>query len=167
MEPAKIRYDNETKTVKPLNRQIIYLEFSLTGSCVSLTRSTASSEWKLFRFDKMEVNHFEILLIHVTFYLQHVQKLVFDALIIIKLSGPAVKGFTHRSSCMVSRKQETLKQCCFIVGPLSAVLSQRLVSRICRMAGSPGCSIWEIVSMVSGFLVDAAATSSQVGCAGF
>ena len=31
--------------------------------------STTSSEWKLFRFDKMEVNCFQILLIDVTFYL--------------------------------------------------------------------------------------------------
>ena len=28
-----------------------------------------SSEWKLFRFDKMEVNSFQILLVDVTFYL--------------------------------------------------------------------------------------------------
>ena len=28
-------------------------------SCVSLTRSTTSSEWKLSRFDKMEVNCFQ------------------------------------------------------------------------------------------------------------
>ena len=40
----------------PFNRQIIQSEFSPTWSCVSLTRSTTSSEWKLFRFDKMEVN---------------------------------------------------------------------------------------------------------------
>ena len=32
------------------------------------TRYTTSSEWKLFRFDKMEVNCFQILLIDVTFY---------------------------------------------------------------------------------------------------
>ena len=49
--------------------QIIQSEFSPTWSCVSLTRSTTSSEWKLFRFDKMEVNCFQILLIDVTFYL--------------------------------------------------------------------------------------------------
>ena len=41
------------------NRQIIQFEFSPTWSCVSLTRSTTSSEWKLFRFDKMEVNSFQ------------------------------------------------------------------------------------------------------------
>ena len=51
----------------PFNRQIIQSEFSPTWSCVSLTRSTTSSDWKLFRFDKMEVNCFQILLIHVTF----------------------------------------------------------------------------------------------------
>ena len=32
-------------------------------------RSKTSSEWKLFRFDKMEVNSFQILLVDVTFYL--------------------------------------------------------------------------------------------------
>ena len=35
----------------------------------SLTRPTTSSEWKLFRFDKMKVNSFQILLVDVTFYL--------------------------------------------------------------------------------------------------
>ena len=45
----------------------IHLEFSPTWSCVSLTWSTASSEWKLFRFDKIEVNYFQILLVDVTF----------------------------------------------------------------------------------------------------
>ena len=53
----------------PFNRQIIQFEFSPTWSCVSLTRSTTSSEWKLFKFDKMEVNCFQILLIDVTCYL--------------------------------------------------------------------------------------------------
>ena len=53
----------------PFNRQIIQSEFSPTWSCVSLTRSTTSREWKLFRFDKKEVNCFQILLIDVTFYL--------------------------------------------------------------------------------------------------
>ena len=52
-----------------LYRQIIQFEFSPTWSCVSLTRSTTSSEWKLFKFDKMEVNSFQILLVDVTFYL--------------------------------------------------------------------------------------------------
>ena len=55
-------------TLLPFNRQIIQMEFSLTWSCVSLTRSTTSIEWKLYRFDKMEVNYFQILLIDVTFY---------------------------------------------------------------------------------------------------
>ena len=40
-----------------------------SGRCVSLTRSTTSSELKLFRFDKMEVNNFQIFLINVTFYI--------------------------------------------------------------------------------------------------
>ena len=42
-------------------------EFSPTWSCVSLTRSTTSGEWKSFRFDKMDVDYFQILLINVTF----------------------------------------------------------------------------------------------------
>ena len=41
------------------------IEFSSIWSCAPLTRSTTSSEWKLFRFKKMEVNYFEILLIDV------------------------------------------------------------------------------------------------------
>ena len=51
---------------KPFNRQVIQLEFSPTWSCVSLTRSSTWTEWKLSRFDKMEVHDFEILLIDVT-----------------------------------------------------------------------------------------------------
>ena len=50
----------------PFNRQITLFEFSLTWSCVSLTRSTTSSEWKLFTSDSMEGNCFQILLIDVT-----------------------------------------------------------------------------------------------------
>ena len=38
--------------IQPFNRQIFQSEFSPTWCCVSLTRSTTSSEWKLFRFDK-------------------------------------------------------------------------------------------------------------------
>ena len=53
----------------PFKRQIIQLEFSPTWSCVSLARPTTSSEWKLFRFDKIEVNDFEISLFCVKFYL--------------------------------------------------------------------------------------------------
>ena len=45
----------------PFNRQIIQFEFPPTWSCVSLTRSTTSYEWKLFRLDKMKVNSFQIL----------------------------------------------------------------------------------------------------------
>ena len=40
---------------QPFNCQISQLEFSLTWSCVSLTRSTTSNEWKLFRFDKSNI----------------------------------------------------------------------------------------------------------------
>ena len=58
----------------PLYRQIIQSEFSLT-------RSTTSSKWKLFRFDKMEVNCFQILLIDVTFYLHMFEKVVINVLI--------------------------------------------------------------------------------------
>ena len=63
----KIRYT--IRCITTFNRQVIQFEFSPTWSCVSLTRSTTSSEWKLFRFDKMEVNSFQILLIDVTLYL--------------------------------------------------------------------------------------------------
>ena len=55
-----------------INRQIIQFEFSPAWSCVSLTRSTTSREWKLFRFYEMEINYFQILLIDDTFYFQHV-----------------------------------------------------------------------------------------------
>ena len=45
--------------ILPFDRQIIQFEFSPTWSCVSLTRSTTSSEWKLFRCDKMGVTGFK------------------------------------------------------------------------------------------------------------
>ena len=38
-------------------------------------------ELKLFRFDNKDVNDFEILLIDITFHLQHVQKMICDVLI--------------------------------------------------------------------------------------
>ena len=44
-----------------------------------MTLYTISSEWK-FGFGKMKVNVFEILLIDFTFYLEHVQKLIFNVL---------------------------------------------------------------------------------------
>ena len=53
----------------PLTAKFSQFEFSPTWSCVSLTRSTTSSEWKLFRFAKKEVKYFQILLVDVTFYL--------------------------------------------------------------------------------------------------
>ena len=40
---------------------------SPSWTCVSLTRFTTSSEWKLFRFDKIEVNDFAVLMFDVTF----------------------------------------------------------------------------------------------------
>ena len=52
--------------IKPFNHgdhQINEFEFSLAWSCVSLTRSTTLSEWKILRFDKTKVNYFQILLI--------------------------------------------------------------------------------------------------------
>ena len=61
--------DNYFIVTLPFNRQNIQPEFSPTLSCVSLTRSTTSSEWKLFGFDKMAVNFFHIMLFDVTFYL--------------------------------------------------------------------------------------------------
>ena len=70
----------------------------MTWNCVSLTRSTTSSEWKLFRFDKIEVDDIEILVINVTFYVYHVQKLVCNVVIknektlnIIGTGGEGVK----------------------------------------------------------------------------
>ena len=51
-----------------LHRQIIWSEFSPTWSCVSLTRSTTSSEWNIFWSGKIMVNNFEIFLIDDTFY---------------------------------------------------------------------------------------------------
>ena len=51
---------------QPFNRKIIQLQCSPTWSCVSLTRSTTSSEWKLFTLDKMKMNYFQILLMDVT-----------------------------------------------------------------------------------------------------
>ena len=49
-------YNSLQKNEFPLTFCIEMEYFSPTWSCVSLTRSTTSSEWKLFRFDKMEVN---------------------------------------------------------------------------------------------------------------
>ena len=60
--------------IKPFNRQITWLGFYITGNCVSLKRSKTSNEWRLY-------NDFKILLIDVTFYLQHVQKLEINVLI--------------------------------------------------------------------------------------
>ena len=49
-----MRFSNVCRTpcvfCLPFNRQIIQSEFSPTWSCVSLTRSTTSREWKLFRW---------------------------------------------------------------------------------------------------------------------
>ena len=45
---------------------------------LNLTRSTTSDEWEIYRFDEMEGKDFEILLIGFTFYLCHVQNLVFN-----------------------------------------------------------------------------------------
>ena len=70
--------DNTASTRHSANVVLLYgkchrqFEFSPTRSCVSLTRTITSSEWKLFRFDKMEVSSFQILLVDVTFYLYHV-----------------------------------------------------------------------------------------------
>ena len=43
----------------PLTANLFNMNFHPLKSCVSLTRSTTSSEWKLFRFDKTEVNIFK------------------------------------------------------------------------------------------------------------
>ena len=50
------------------------MKFSPTCSYISLTRFTTLSHWELFKFDKMGVSEFEILLIVVTFYLNRAQK---------------------------------------------------------------------------------------------
>ena len=54
-----------------LNLYIIQLEFPSTWSCVSLRRNPKlqASEWKLFRFGKLEVDYFQILLLDITLYL--------------------------------------------------------------------------------------------------
>ena len=68
--PPSVRRGQHTNTIdSPFNRQIIQSEFSPTSSCVSLTRSTTSSEWKLCTFDKMDINSFQIVLIDVTLWL--------------------------------------------------------------------------------------------------
>ena len=56
----------------PLTAKLFNLNFHSLEVSVSLTRSITSSDWKLFRFDKMEVNYFQILLIDVTFHFQYV-----------------------------------------------------------------------------------------------
>ena len=53
----------------PYNRHVIHLNFQPLD--VVLTRSTTS---KLSRFDEMEVNYFEFLLIDVTFYVAMFKK---------------------------------------------------------------------------------------------
>ena len=52
---------------QPFDRQIFQLKFPSTWSCVSLTRSTTWSEWKLFGFDKIGGNDFQILMIFLIF----------------------------------------------------------------------------------------------------
>ena len=57
--------------LNPLTAKIFNWNFRPV-EVASLTRSTTSSEWKLFRFDEMEISDFEILLINVKFHLKHV-----------------------------------------------------------------------------------------------
>ena len=52
-------------TINPYPAKVIYLNFH-PRSCVSLTRPTSSSGWKIFRFGKTEVNDFDILFIYLT-----------------------------------------------------------------------------------------------------
>ena len=55
----------------PFKRKIIIIfELSSTWSCVWLMWFKILWEWKLFRFDKMEMNACEISLIGVTFYIK-------------------------------------------------------------------------------------------------
>ena len=64
---------NRIMCFNPFTAKLFNLNFHpCTWSCVSLTRSTTSSEWKLFRFDILEVNSFQILLVDVTFYIWHI-----------------------------------------------------------------------------------------------
>ena len=65
--PPQCKYCGSVEHNDPAALIAKLFEFSPTWSCVSLTRSTTSSEWKLFRFDKMEVNTFQILLLHFIF----------------------------------------------------------------------------------------------------
>ena len=68
--------------ISPTFGLTLYQPTELIWILTHLKLCLASSEWKLFRFDKMEVNDFKILLINVTFYHYHVKKLVFNVLII-------------------------------------------------------------------------------------
>ena len=65
---------NRLTAINPLTAKLYNLNFHPLEGCVSLTRSTTLSEWKLFRFGKMEVSCFQILRIDVTFYLCHMFK---------------------------------------------------------------------------------------------
>ena len=74
---------------------------------------TTSSEWKLFRFDNMDVNCFQILLIDVTFYLYHVQKVVLNVLIKLKTriyAAPAVKELRYKEN----PSEKTAEQTCML-----------------------------------------------------
>ena len=85
---------------------------------------------KLFRFDQIEVNDFEILLIDVTFYLYHVQKLALNVLIknIKKIqSGSGLDlcvyfmiGATRRIKIYIAERQVSVETAWLIVsGPRS------------------------------------------------
>ena len=78
--------------IHPLTAKLLNLNFHPLEVVDRLTLSVR----KLFRFDKMEVNCFQILLIDVTFYIYRVWKVVLNVLIKMKIRrypAPAVKGF--------------------------------------------------------------------------
>ena len=52
MSILDLKWSKTTQLLQPFDRQIIQFEFLPTWSCVSLMRSTTSSEYKLFRFNK-------------------------------------------------------------------------------------------------------------------
>ena len=102
----KIMYHTQLKTF-----DFAELKFSFAWSCVPLTRSTTLSEWKLLKFDKVEVKDSENLLIYITWppvkipirrywcFNQSIQNFYI-------LSGPSLKA--QPSSIYTSRKHVSL-----------------------------------------------------------
>ena len=55
--------------VKPITAKLFILTFHPLEVVSRWRDPQLSSEWKLIKFDKMDVNDFEMVLIDVTFYL--------------------------------------------------------------------------------------------------